>query len=131
MGQKMGAGTNALNWFEIPATDIERATKFYEAIFNIKMEQMDMMGMKMAMFPTGMDDGKVGGALVQSEMHHPSNTGAFIYLNGNPDLQQVLDRIADAGGKVNMPKTLIDEQTGNMAFFTDTEGNNVGLHSNE
>ena len=37
MSEKMNENTNALNWFEIPATNIQRAAKFYEAIFDIKM----------------------------------------------------------------------------------------------
>jgi uncharacterized protein len=90
-----------------------------------------MMGMKMAMFPFDGAKGTVGGALVQSKMHVPGTTGAVVYLNGNPDLQTVLNRIEAAGGKINMPKTLIDEQTGYMAFIADTEGNNIGLHSNQ
>jgi predicted enzyme related to lactoylglutathione lyase len=63
-------------------------------------------------------------------MHRPSDAGAIIYLNANPDLQTVVNKIEKAGGKVIRPKTLIDENTGYMAFFYDTEGNAVGLHSN-
>ncbi len=127
----MNKDTNAVNWFEIPALDIKRAKKFYETIFEIKTTELEMMEMKMAMFPYDNSKGAVGGTLVQSRMHKPSKTGVFIYLNANPDLQIVLDRIGKAGGKVTMPKTLIDEQSGYMAFFTDTEGNNIGLHSNK
>jgi hypothetical protein len=130
MSSKMSKATNTLNWFEISVTDIARATKFYETIFEITMEPFEMMGMKMAVFPYDNSNGRVGGALVQSQMHKPSSTGAFIYLNANPDMQLVIHRIEKLGGKITMPKTLIDEQTGYMAFFTDTEGNAVGLHSN-
>ncbi|TZF84148.1 VOC family protein [Pedobacter sp. BS3] len=126
----MSAETNALNWFEIAVKDISRAKKFYQSIFEIEMEEMEMMGMKMAMFPWNPEQGKVGGALVQSQMHTPGITGSFIYLNGNPDLQNVLNRVEKAGGKISMPKTFIDENTGYMAFINDTEGNNIGLHSN-
>ena len=52
-----------------------------------------------------------------------------IYLNANPDLQLVLDRVSAAGGQIIMGKTLIDDQVGYMAFIVDTEGNKVGLHS--
>jgi uncharacterized protein len=131
MSAKMSEATNALNWFEIPANNIGRAAKFYETIFEITMHQMEMMGMKMAMFPADSASGKAGGALVQSDMHKPATTGSIIYLNANPDLQLVLNRMEKAGGKIGMPKTLIDEQTGYMAFFTDTEGNYMGLHSNK
>jgi predicted enzyme related to lactoylglutathione lyase len=131
MGQKMSPETNALNWFEISVSDIERAKTFYEKILDVKMESVEMMGMKMAMFPYDGSKGTVGGALVQSQMHHPSTSGVFVYLNANPDLQQVVDRVEKAGGKIIMQKTMIDEQVGYMAFLSDTEGNSVGLHSNK
>ncbi len=127
----MDANTNSLNWFEIPAKDIKRAKKFYQAIFKIKMEEIEMMGMKMAFFPWKDGNGKATGGLVQSKMHKPSATaGAVVYLNANPDLKTVLGRVAKAGGKVTMPKTPIGE-FGNMAFFIDSEGNRMALHSNK
>ncbi|MBO9702973.1 MAG: VOC family protein [Sporocytophaga sp.] len=130
MSEKISSETNAINWFEIAVKDIARAKKFYEIILETELTEMEMMGMKMAMLPSDSSNGKVGGALVQSEMHTPSATGSIVYLNGNPDIQLVLNRIEKSGGKITMPKTLIDEQSGYMAFFTDTEGNNIGLHSN-
>jgi uncharacterized protein len=130
MGKKMDKDTNALNWFEIPATDLARATKFYETIFDIKMGQMEMPNIKMSMFPPDGSVPAVGGALAQSDMHKPGANGPLIYLNANPDLQLVVDRIDKAGGKVIMPKTQITPEYGYMAFFSDTEGNTVGLHSN-
>lgn len=122
---------NAINWFEIPVKDINRAQSFYESIFSINMSDMiDMMGMQMVMFPVDSQSGKVGGGLVQSDMHVPSQDGSVLYLNANESgMQNILDRIAEAGGQVVMPRTLIDEQTGYMAFFIDSEGNKVGLHS--
>jgi predicted enzyme related to lactoylglutathione lyase len=129
MNEKMSADTNSLNWYEIPATDISRAKDFYESIFEIKMEEMEMGGMKYAMFPYKMMGGKVAGGLAQSPMHTPGTTGPVVYMNANPDLQLVLDRIEHAGGKITMPKTSIG-QNGFMAFFMDTEGNRMALHSN-
>jgi predicted enzyme related to lactoylglutathione lyase len=126
--EKLSTATNALNWFEIPVTDVARAKKFYETAFDIEMQEMEMMGMKMVMFPS--QSPKSGGALVKSPNHKPSTEGSIIYLNGNPNLQIVLDRIESAGGKLTMPKTSIGEN-GNMAFFLDTEGNLVGLHSGQ
>ena len=125
----MDAQSNNLNWFEISVNDIDRAKKFYETIFGISMETQEMNGMQMAFFPWEMGNGKAAGGLVKSEMHKPSMDGAVIYLNGNPDLQNVLSKIESAGGKVLMPKTPITEEIGYMAFFTDTEGNRMALHS--
>lgn len=126
----MDAQSNNLNWFEIPALDIDRAKKFYETIFEIEMAAQEMNGMKMAFFPWEMGSGKAAGGLVQSEMHKPSTDGCVIYLNGNPDLQNVLDRIEGAGGNIIMPKTPITDEIGFMAMFIDTEGNRMALHCN-
>lgn len=125
----MDISVNILNWFEISVSNITRAKKFYETIFSVQLEESDMMGMKMAMFPYDMG-GKVSGALVQSEMHKPSTDGAKIYFNGNPDLDTALSKVDAAGGKITMPKTKISDDVGYMAFFIDTEGNGVALHSN-
>lgn len=122
--------TNALNWFEIAVNDIGRAQKFYETVFNIKMEAMEFPGMVMRSFPGDGMNGKVGGALVKSEQHTPSGEGAVIYLNANPDLNDALGRVEKAGGKVLMPKTQISPEIGHMAFFMDTEGNALAMHSN-
>jgi len=130
MQEKLSENTNALNWFEIPVADTERAKKFYETIMDVPMEKVDMMGMEMVMFPYSQTpNGKVSGALVKSEYHVPSAEGALIYLNANPSIQTIQDRIEAAGGQVVMPRTLIDEMVGYMAFFIDTEGNRVGLHA--
>ncbi len=127
----MTAQENALNWFEISVADIDRAKKFYETIFGIEMHVQEMMGMKMAFFPYEDMNGKVSGGLVQSPSHTPSMDGAKVYLNGNPDLSAALSKVEAAGGKVAMPKTKISDEVGFMAFFVDTEGNAVGLHSNK
>ncbi|WP_295650009.1 VOC family protein [uncultured Mucilaginibacter sp.] len=126
----MESNANALNWFEIPASDIERAQEFYEAIFDIEMEPMpEMMGMKMVSFPAEMGNGKVSGALASSPYHMPSAEGTVVYLNANPSIQDVLDRIEECDGQIQMPRTLISPEIGYMAFFIDTEGNRVGLHA--
>ncbi len=126
----MDKNSNSLNWFEIPAKDIKRAQKFYESIFSMKMDEMpEMMGMKMAGFPADMGNGKASGALAQSDQHKPSMDGPVIYLNANPKIQTVVDRIEQAGGKVVMPSTQISPEIGYMAFFVDSEGNKIGLHA--
>ncbi|MFZ1528583.1 MAG: VOC family protein [Ferruginibacter sp.] len=122
---------NAISWFEIPSTDLERATKFYESIFEISLIPVDMPMIKMRMFPIEDMENGVGGAVVDSGgFHKPSMTeGPLIYLNGNPDLQQVLSKVEAAGGKILVPKTEISPEYGFMAVIFDTEGNRIGLHS--
>jgi predicted enzyme related to lactoylglutathione lyase len=121
---------NTLNWFEIPVTDFERAKKFYETVFDMKMSKMDFGGFTMGMFPSEPNNGKLSGAIVHGEYYKPSMEGALVYLNGNPDLQEALDRVEKAGGKIMRPKTQIGE-FGFMAVMIDTEGNAVAIHSNK
>ena len=123
--------TNAISWFEIPATDLPRAQKFYETIFGITLNPLDMPNIKMRMFPLNNMMTGVGGAIVDSGgFHKPSVTdGPLIYLNGNPDVQKILDKVESAGGKIMVPKTEISPDYGYMAVFIDTEGNRIGLHS--
>jgi len=117
---------NALNWFEIPVTDITRAKTFYNTIFGFELVAMEVTeGYPMAMFPV---EKGVSGAIIQGEGYAPGTEGSLVYLNGGDDLQNVLDRVEAAGGQVLMPKTGIGEN-GFMAYFLDSEGNKVGLHS--
>jgi len=117
---------NALNWFEIPVSNIDRALKFYNTIFGTEMSAMEAMpGSHMAMFPS---ENGVGGALVSGEGYTPSQEGAVIYLNGGEDLSGPLGKVKAAGGQVVVEKMDIGEN-GYIAFFIDTEGNKVGLHS--
>lgn len=122
---------SAISWFEIPSKDIDRATKFYEKIFGITLIPMDMPSIRMRMFPVEDQLTDIGGAVVHSDgFHTPSATdGPLIYLNGNPDVQQVLDRVEDAGGTITIPKTEISPDYGFMAVIIDTEGNRIGVHS--
>lgn len=125
----MDSKSNSLNWFEIPVTDIDRAQKFYEAVFDIKMERNDMEQMQMAFFPFEPGNGKATGAIIQSQMHIPSEEGAIIYLNANPNLDVALGKVEAAGGTILIPKTQITEEYGYMAFYSDTEGNKMAMHS--
>lgn len=124
---------NALNWFEIPVVDFERATRFYESIFATVFRREDgFPGSRMALFPY--EQPGVGGCLLWSEhaMQQrvaPSEVGTRIYLNGGTNLQTVLDRVEAAGGAIVVPKTAISPEIGYFAIFRDTEGNVVGLHS--
>ncbi|MCB0698862.1 MAG: VOC family protein [Chitinophagales bacterium] len=120
---------NAVSWFEIPAADLSRAKAFYETILAVDLHPMEFPnGLKMAVFPT--EQGGIGGALAHyPEFYEPGKQGALVYLNGNPDLGKVLERVDSSGGQVIMPKTQISPEYGYMGVFMDTEGNRVALHS--
>jgi predicted enzyme related to lactoylglutathione lyase len=119
---------NAINWFEIPVRNFNKAKKFYETILGAEMQLMEAMGMKSAFFPAEMETGGIGGCIIQGEGYEPSSKGSLVYLNGGDDLGIPLSKVEAAGGKILLPKTAIGHN-GFMAHFTDTEGNTIGLHS--
>ena len=120
--------SHAINWFEIPVKNFNRAKTFYETIFGTTMQPMEAMGMKSAFFPADLQNGDIGGCLIEGKGYEPANKGSLIYLNGGDDLSDILSKVEQAGGKVTMTKTGIGPN-GFMAHFEDTEGNKVGLHS--
>ena len=117
---------NAVNWFELPASNFDRAVDFYTNILGAEMHRANMMGTDMAFFPHG--EQGAGGAVVFGEGYEPTDKGAVVYLNGGEDLAAPLSKVESAGGKVILPKTAIGEN-GYIAHFIDTEGNRVALHS--
>ena len=122
---------NAISWFEIPAIDLARATLFYESIFSTQLIPIDLTNIRMRMFPLDDIENGIGGAVVDSGgFHKPSLTdGPLIYLNANPDIQLILNKVDAAGGSIMVPKTEISPENGYMAVIIDTEGNRIGLHS--
>lgn len=118
----------AVSWFEIPAEKLSRAKKFYENILHITMTDMDMGdSLKMTIFPV--KEGGVGGALCQNKkFYKPSAEGTLVYLPAEPDVQTILDRVEENGGKIIQPRTQISDEYGYMAVIQDTEGNRVALH---
>ncbi len=119
--------SNALNWFEIPVTDLARAKRFYGRVLEADLREESMAGMEMAILPY--QEGGVGGALIQGEPHAPSAQGTVVYLNAGDDLAGALSRVEAAGGKVVMGATRLSDQIGSIAMFLDSEGNRVALHS--
>ena len=121
---------NAINWFDIPVTDMNRAKAFYSTLLGGALYDVandPKLGEAGAMAVLPFQDG-VGGALMQGDGYTPSQQGSVIYLNGGDDLSVPLGKVEAAGGEVLTDKMSIGEN-GFIAFFLDTEGNRVGLHS--
>lgn len=118
---------NKVQWFEIATADLERAKSFYEKVFDLEFQYIEMPDSKMYMF--GVPD-MIGsaGCLVHSEDNKPSTDGSIIYFSCE-DVATQAARVEEAGGKLIVPKTDIGE-FGFFAMFIDTEGNRLGLHSN-
>lgn len=115
------------NWIEIPVFDMKRAKRFYSALLGVDLREMTMGGNDYAFIDVR--DRCNTGCLVKGDGYVPSMQGVVVYLNGGDDLSSVLARVAKAGGKVLLSKTFLSKEAGNVAFFVDTEGNKIGLHS--
>ena len=118
---------NYISWFEIPAVDFDQAVYFYNHIFNIEMTQQLNPLNAMAFFPANKG---IGGAVIAGSGSVPSDKGPLIYMNGGKDLNNVLFKVEEAGGRIVMQKTLISDEDGYFAIFIDNQGNKLALHSN-
>jgi len=122
---------NTLNWFEIPVNDFDRALAFYSQLFDYEMHSSEMGPNRRGFLPFDPVGGGVGGAIVQGPDYVPSQRGSLVYLNAGDDLNEVLARVAPAGGHVEQEKLPVSEEQelGYYAIIRDTEGNRVALHS--
>jgi predicted enzyme related to lactoylglutathione lyase len=116
---------NVINWFEIPAVDLDRAARFWEQVLGTTLKRESFPGTDMAIFPHG-EGSEPGGALVRRG-GKPSTTGTLVYLDAKGDLDAAVARAEKAGGKLAVPRTDIGKD-GAFAIVLDTEGNAVGLH---
>ncbi len=119
-----------IDWFEIPVREMDRAIKFYERVFECKLDKHVMGDLQMAWFPEGENKEGANGTLVyQKQFYEPSNhAGVLIYLSSE-DLELELNRVEEAGGEVKIPKRMISPEVGYMGVFIDSEGNRIALHS--
>ena len=112
-----------ISWVEIPATDFERAVKFYSAVLNIDLKAIDFGEEKMACFPG--DEG----AISYAPDFKPGRDGVLVSFNAQNDLDGAIERIKAYNGTIIQPKTKIEaEGRGYFALFIDSEGNKVGLY---
>lgn len=123
--RKTAVPAEYVNWFEIPAYDLGRAKAFFDHVFGIAMETTYAGDYAMAYFPV---NGHSGGAVVQGPGCIPNDCGALLYLNAGDDLDGMLARVEEAGGRIIMGRTLISESAGSFALFVDSEGNRLALH---
>lgn len=118
-----------VSWFEIAVSDFDRARFFYETIFDEGLMVLDLGQLKLGIFPRGSNAG--GAICFEPNWYTPSASGTLVYLNANPDLKIVQDRIVQAGGSIMQPKKMISPERGYMCLFIDSEGNRLALHSDK
>lgn len=120
---------NAVGWFDIFVADLDRATGFYEALLDVKLEPMgDPTGeSQMMSFPAEMTAYGAGGALTKAEHGKPGMGGTVVYFMAE-DCAGPQARAAEAGGVVIRPKFSIGE-FGFVCLIQDSEGNLIGINS--
>ena len=123
---------NVINWFEIYASDFNRAKTFYTTVFKYQLTDLPVSSdrhsqMEYATFSA--EDSGTGacGALVRMDEVKPGNGGLLIYF-ASENIDDELSRVEAAGGKIVRPKLSVGE-LGFIAFVEDTEGNMIGLRS--
>ncbi len=117
---------NAVTWFEIPTTDFERATNFYEIVLDIKLRAWPGAE-PCSLFPA--QEGGVTGCIVHRPSQKPAADGSLVYLNADGKLDASLKRAEKLGANIFVPRTEIPGGFGYYACLQDSEGNHVGLHS--
>jgi uncharacterized protein len=117
--------TNPVFHFEIPVTDMNRAIRFYEAVFGFKLRRETVDGYDMAFFPRTEGAPGASGSLAKGDVYVPSKTGPIIYFDV-PDIDAVLDRARKQGATILYPKKFIGE-AGHVAEIQDSEGNRIAL----
>ena len=128
----MSMKNQVIGWVEVPVVNMERAIKFYETVFDFKIERQQMGDLDMGWFPWVPEGTGSGGSLVLHPDYVPAKIGVFVYFTCHSgDLSNELARVEEAGGIVLKDKTLISEEHGYEARILDTEGNRIALHSNK
>ena len=122
---------NAVNWFEIPTRDMDRAVAFYERTLGVTLKRERFGGMPHAVFPSQCPEGgsSVAGAIVAQGPHlTPGSAGTVVYLDCRDGVAAALARATAGGAKVVMPHMGIGDN-GFIAIVDDPEGNRIGLHA--
>ncbi len=120
---------NPVGWFEIYVQDLDRAKRFYESVFEVKIAAMPNTPKEVQMLVFPMDMGGMGasGALVKMDGFPSGGNSVLVYFMTG-DCAVTAKRVPSAGGKVVKEKMSIGEN-GWIALATDTEGNMFGMHS--
>ncbi|MGO4293228.1 VOC family protein [Chitinophaga sp. RAB17] len=123
---------NVISWFEIYASDFNRAKKFYTDVFKYKLTDLPVSSerhshMDYAAFPGDEKGNGPGGALVKIDQVTPGKGGILVYF-ASEEINTELGRVEAAGGKIIQPKLNIGD-FGFIALIEDTEGNMIGLRS--
>ena len=117
--------------FEIPADDVARAKEFYSSIFGWQLQDMPEMDYTIVQ-TTAVDENQMPtapGAINGGLMRRSQDTPSPVLTIDVESVDQALEQVEAAGGKVVRPRTEIPGM-GAFAYFTDPDGNTLGLWEN-
>jgi len=118
---------NPVGWFDIYVSNLNRAKKFYETVFNTQLVDLPIEWGKQSLFPSDNKSVHISGALVEKEDMNTSGNNTIVYFVSE-DCYTEENRTKRAGGKIIKSKISIGE-FGFVSILMDTEGNTIGLHS--
>jgi uncharacterized protein len=113
---------SAIVHFDVPAEDIERAKKFYSALFGWKFESVP--GMQYNLFTTTNLDGSSGVGGGMGKRMDPSQR--ILNYFGVPSIDIAMKQVKSLAGQVITQKMAVPGM-GFLASCIDTEGNTFGL----
>ena len=114
--------------FEIPADDVERAGSFYADAFDWKLQSMPGMGYTIITTTPTDDQGMPSepGAINGGMFSRVADIATPVITVDVADMDAALARVEALGGQVVRGKEPVGDM-GFAAYFTDTEGNLMGL----
>jgi uncharacterized protein len=118
---------NPVGWFDIYVSNLDRAKKFYEAVFNIQLVDLPIEWGRQSLFPSDNAGLNISGALVEKADMIVGVNNTIVYFVSEDCITEEA-RVEKAGGKIIKPKMSIGE-FGFISIIIDTEGNTIGLHS--
>ena len=118
---------NPVSWFEIYVQDMNRAKRFYESVFQAKLERLNSPNLEMWAFPMRMERIGASGALVRTDGVPSGGNSTLVYFHSH-DCSVEVSRVVESGGRIHRGKMSIG-QYGFVALAYDTEGNLFGVHS--
>jgi predicted enzyme related to lactoylglutathione lyase len=110
-------------WIELPVTDLDKATTFYNDVFQTELIREDMAPNPIAMFPTA--DGKGCAGHLYPGKPPAKGTGPTVHLACPDTLEATMERFVKAGGEIVTDPIAIP--AGRFAYGLDLDGNSVGL----
>ena len=136
---------SAIQWIQIPSSDLKRASSFYEDIFDASFFFEELNGIPHAVFKSNKGQKEIiHGAIIEIKDYKPAGIGPVLFFDATGDFETIMDLIVEKGGKIikektlitnkesndsfTIPNTYIDNNPGYYAHFLDSEGNKMGLY---